>query len=168
MAVISTEIRQKLKEIRLVVLDVDGVLTDGKIILGSDGTEYKAFHVHDGHGIKMLQETGIEVAILTVRKSSIVEKRAAELGIETVWQGVANKGTALQSMLDLKGIPPALTLYFGDDAPDLPAMELSAVGATVQDAAVVVKKVADIEFACNGGSGAVRMLADLIVSLRRE
>lgn len=156
------ELRDKLSLIQLVALDVDGVLTDGKIVLGSDGTEYKSFDVKDGHGLKKLHKLGIQIAWITGRNSLVVTQRASELHIEHLIQGSVDKARSLQEILDKLGLSREQTMFIGDDEPDIAAMELAGISVTVRDGAAEVKQLADLIIDRKGGSGAVRELCDLI------
>jgi 3-deoxy-D-manno-octulosonate 8-phosphate phosphatase (KDO 8-P phosphatase) len=154
---------QRAAAVRLLVLDVDGVLTDGRLYFGADGEALKAFDVRDGHGVKLLREAGIEVAILSARRSPIVERRARELGIAQVIQGAADKGAAFAGLMQALQLTPAQCGYIGDDWPDLPAMAQAGLAATVADAATEVRQVAHWISGAPGGRGAVRELAEFIL-----
>jgi len=150
-------------EVRLLVLDVDGVLTDGRLYFDADGEALKVFDVRDGHGVKLLREAGIEVAILSARRSPIVERRARELGITQVMQGAADKGTGLAELMQAMNVRPDQCGYVGDDWPDLAALAQAGFAATVADAAPEVRRVAHWISAAPGGCGAVRELAEFIL-----
>ena len=154
---------QRAAQIRLVALDVDGVLTDGRLYYGPQGEALKVFDVRDGHGIKMLQAQGIEVAILSARSSEIVATRARELGIRRVLQGKGNKSAAWLELLQEAGVDPAHAGFIGDDLPDLPVLRTAGLAATVADARDEVKKVAHWVAPQDGGRGAVRALAEFIL-----
>ncbi len=154
---------QRATAVRLLVLDVDGVLTDGRLYFGADGEALKAFDVRDGHGVKLLREAGIEVAILSARRSPIVERRARELGIAQVIQGAADKGVAFAGLMHALQLTPAQCGYIGDDWPDLPALAQAGLAATVADAAPEVRQVAHWISGAPGGRGAVRELAEFIL-----
>lgn len=157
---------QKLKDIRLLLLDVDGVMTDGGIIYDGNGLETKVFNVKDGHGIKMLQRHGIEVGIITGRTSIVVDIRARELGIELVYQGALKK---LDSYLDVKlrtGFVDSQIAYVGDDVIDIPVMRRVGFAAAPSDGLSEAKNVADYIASCAGGRGAVREICDLILKGR--
>lgn len=157
---------ERLREIQIVVLDVDGVLTDGKLMFDSNGTEYKSFNVLDGYGLRKLMDEGITVAIITGRKSEIVSRRAAELGIEHVVQGVSAKDAALLSILDTLQLQSHQALYIGDDEPDLPAMALVGIRVAVANAIEKVKKIADLVTTKSGGEGAVREVCERLLAAR--
>jgi len=154
--------------IRLLALDVDGVLTDGRIYYGNDGEELKAFNIKDGLGIKLLQQSGVKVAIITGRQSHIVARRAEELGIEDVVQGRDDKRQALLELSQRLGIDIEECAYMGDDLPDLGAVSAAGLGMTVADASQAVRKAADWVSAAAGGGGAVREACEFILSARGE
>jgi 3-deoxy-D-manno-octulosonate 8-phosphate phosphatase (KDO 8-P phosphatase) len=149
--------------VRLLVLDVDGVLTDGRLYFGADGESMKVFDVRDGHGVRLLREAGIEVAILSGRSSPIVDRRAGELGIVRVIQGAADKGGALASLARELGIALEHCAYIGDDWPDLAALARAGFAAAVADAAPEVRRAAHWSSSAPGGRGAVRELAEFIL-----
>ena len=149
--------------IKLVVFDVDGVLTDGKLILGENGNEYKSFHVRDGHGIVMLMETGCNVAVITARSSKIVAERMSSLGIKYIYQGEKDKGKAIKNLFDQLGLMPSEIAYVGDDIIDLPAMNKVALPIAVADAHPEVRKIAKFITKNNGGQGAAREVCELIM-----
>ena len=150
--------------IRLLVMDVDGVMTDGKIIYTSDGQEIKSFNIKDGLGIKRAQASGIETAIITGRTSPMVERRALELGIAHLVQGREDKLAALSDLLDQTNLSLDQVAYIGDDLPDLTAIESVKLGACPADAADEVKSRANWVSTRAGGDGCVRELCDLLVS----
>lgn len=151
------------KNIKLLILDVDGVLTDGSIILDNCGNEYKSFHVRDGHGIKMLLHAGILVALVTGRESKVVEIRARELGIKEVYQKCFNKVDAYRLLSKRYSLSDKEVAYMGDDIVDIPVMKMVGMPVTVADAAVGMKKYSLLITKNRGGRGAVRELADLIL-----
>lgn len=157
------EEQTRLAKIRLVVCDVDGVLTDGRLTYGDGGETVKVFHVRDGMGLRMLMEVGIEVAIITARSGAAVAKRMSDLKIQHVAQGRGDKAAALQELLDRLGVPASDAAYVGDDIVDIPAMRLAGVGVAVADAHPAVLAEADIITAKPGGMGAVRELCDAIL-----
>ena len=150
----------RLSLIRLVVLDVDGVLTNGQLTFDSNGTEYKTFNVQDGYGLRKLQHADVTIGIITGRDSSIVAARARELDIQHVVQGANNKAEALSVLLNELHLTAEQTLYMGDDEPDLPAMQMSGVSVAVANAVEVVRERADWVTTRNGGEGAVREVCD--------
>ena len=150
--------------IRLLVMDVDGVMTDGKIIYTSDGQEIKSFNIKDGLGIKRAQASGIETAIITGRTSPMVERRALELGIAHLVQGREDKLAALSDLLDQTNLSLDQVAYIGDDLPDLTAIDSVKLGACPANAATEVKSRANWVSTRAGGDGCVRELCDLLVS----
>jgi 3-deoxy-D-manno-octulosonate 8-phosphate phosphatase (KDO 8-P phosphatase) len=156
-------ILQKAANIKLAVFDVDGVLTNGQLILGESGNEYKAFHVRDGHGLVMLLESGCHVAVITARSSNIVAERMTSLGIKYVYQGEKDKGTRLMKLIDELGIKREQVAYTGDDVIDLPAMMKVGLPIAVADARPEVKEHADWITEERGGQGAVREVCELIM-----
>jgi len=156
----------KLKHIRLLLLDVDGVMTDGGIIYDASGLETKRFNVKDGHGIKMLQRHGVEVGIITGRTSIVVDNRAKELGISIVYQGALKK---LESYLDVKaktGLEDCEIAYMGDDVIDVPVLRRVGFSAAPADALFEARSVVDYVASCAGGCGAVREVCDHILKAR--
>ncbi len=154
---------QRARRVALMVFDVDGVLTDGSLYIGAQGELMKAFDVRDGHGIKLLREAGIEVAILTARRSEIVTARAKELGIARVLQGQADKLAGFDQLLTDTGIAADACGYIGDDWPDLPVLARAGFAATVADACAEVKAAAHWIATAPGGRGAARELAEFIL-----
>lgn len=154
---------QRAAQIRLVALDVDGVLTDGRLYYGPQGEALKVFDVRDGHGIKMLLTHGVEVAILSARSSEIVATRARELGIHRALQGRSDKAAAWRELLAETGIAAEHAGFIGDDLPDLPVLAQAGLAATVADARDEVKSVAHWIAPQPGGRGAVRALAEFIL-----
>lgn len=154
---------ERAAKVRLMVLDVDGVLTDGRLYIGADGEALKVFDVRDGHGIKMLREGGVEVAILSARTSRIVENRARELGISHVVQGASDKARSFRALSQSAGIAPAQCGFAGDDWPDLAVLVQVGFAATVADAAPEVRRAAHWTTAAAGGRGAVRELAEFVL-----
>ncbi|MGJ0490460.1 3-deoxy-manno-octulosonate-8-phosphatase KdsC [Methylobacter sp.] len=154
---------EKAKKLKLLILDVDGVLTDGKLFFDNDGNEYKAFHSRDGHGIKLLRQTGVEVAVISGRKSSSVALRMKNLGIEYVYQGHENKIAAFNEIIGKLRITPDQAAHVGDDLLDLPIMTRVGLAIAVDDANFAVKQRADWCTTLPGGHGAVREVCDLIM-----
>ena len=154
---------QRAARVRLLVLDVDGVLTDGRLYYGPQGEAMKVFDVRDGHGIKMLIENGIEVALLSARNSDIVAARARELGISRVLQGRSDKATAFAELRSEVDVASDAGGYIGDDLPDLPAMRSAGFAASVADACDAAKAAAHWIAPQPGGRGAVRALAEFIL-----
>jgi len=156
-------IREKAGKIRLLILDVDGVMTDGSIILDNDGNELKRFHVRDGHGIKMLGRAGITVAIITGRKSRVVEIRARELGITEVHQKIFRKSEVYEKLLEKYGCTDENIAFMGDDVVDRELLRRAGLSAAPCDAEEGAKELADIVMKKGGGRGAVREFTDLIL-----
>ncbi|MEE8449175.1 MAG: HAD family hydrolase [Thermodesulfobacteriota bacterium] len=156
-------ILEKAARIKLVLLDVDGVMTDGSIILDSHQGEAKSFHVRDGHGVKLLKRAGLEVGIISGRNSSVVSRRAQELGIEIVEQGSLIKLETYQRIRDQIGLKDDEIAYLGDDVVDIPVLREVGLSAAVADALEEVKKEADYTTRLPGGKGAVRELAEFIL-----
>lgn len=154
------------KDIKLLILDVDGVLTDGSIILDNQGNEFKAFHVRDGHGIKMLQKAGIRVAIITGRHSKVVERRARELGITDVFQKCRNKKVAYAGLLKQHALKDREVAYVGDDIIDAPIMAVVGLPVAVADADAETKNYALVITKNQGGRGAVREITDFILKAK--
>lgn len=152
-----------LKKIKLLLLDVDGVMTDGRITYDSAGGETKAFDVKDGHGLKLVQRAGIQVGIITGRQSSIVARRAAELGIELVYQGAKDKSLPFREILEKLALLPEEVAYVGDDVVDLPIMRQVGFAVTVADAVDDVKPYAHMVTKRCGGRGAVREVCDFLL-----
>ncbi|MFZ2196904.1 MAG: HAD-IIIA family hydrolase [Thermodesulfovibrionales bacterium] len=151
------------KGIKLLILDVDGVLTDGAIILDNEGNEYKSFHVRDGHGIKMLIHAGIHVAIITGRHSKVVERRAHELGITEVFQKCHDKRIAYRKLIEQYSLKDSEVAYIGDDIVDAPIMALAGLPVAVSDASEDTQEYALLVTKCGGGRGAVREVTDFIL-----
>jgi 3-deoxy-D-manno-octulosonate 8-phosphate phosphatase (KDO 8-P phosphatase) len=154
---------EKAKKLKLLILDVDGVLTDGKLFFDNEGNEYKSFHVQDGHGIKLLRRTGVEVAVISGRSSKSVELRMKNLGIEHVYQGHENKIAAFNEIIEKIGITPEQAAHVGDDVIDLPVMIRVGLAIAVNDANFAVKQRADWCTTLPGGQGAVREVCDFIM-----
>ena len=155
---------QLAEKVRMLVLDVDGVLTDGRLYYGNAGEEFKAFNIKDGLGIKLLQRAGIPVAIITGRSSDSVARRAGELGIEHLVQGREDKLTALEALCEQCGLSPEDCAYMGDDLPDLAAIAAAGLGMTVADGAGAVRAAADWCSEAAGGAGAVREACEFILA----
>lgn len=154
--------------ISLLVLDVDGVLTDGRLWFGPGGEALKAFHVRDGHGIRMLQAAGIRVAVLSGRRSTAVVERMRELGVAEVTQGVGDKARALGELLERTSIQPHQVACLADDTPDLPVMAAVGLPAAVADAHPAVLAAAAHVTRARGGCGAVREFCDWLLATRDD
>ncbi len=159
----SAEAQRRAAAVRLLVLDVDGVLTDGRLYFGADGESLKVFDVRDGLGVKLLREAGVEVAILSSRSSPIVERRARELGIGQVIQGASDKGAAFATLAGSLALPLDTCAFLGDDWPDIAALSQAGFAAAVADAAPEVRRCAHWTSTAPGGRGAVRELAEFIL-----
>ncbi len=157
------DILERAARIRLLVFDVDGVLTDGSLFLGDDGQEYKAFNSRDGHGIKMLLKHGVTVAIITGRTSKVVEHRMENLGIEHVYQGKLEKLPAFEELIGELGVTPEQTAYVGDDVVDLPVMRRVGLAIAVQDAHPLVVRHAHWTTPSGGGRGAARDVCEMLM-----
>lgn len=160
------EITEIAKGIKLLILDVDGVLTDGSIILDNEGNEFKSFHVRDGHGIKMLIRAGIHVAIITGRYSKVVERRAYELGITEVYQKSHDKRVAYRQLIEKHSVDEKEVAYIGDDIVDIPLLKRSGFSVVVADAAEEAKTAAMMITENKGGRGAVREICDFLLKAR--
>jgi len=157
------DILEKAAQIRLVIFDVDGVLTDGSLFIGDDGQEYKAFHSRDGHGMKMLQASGVEIGIITGRTSQVVRHRMDSLGIRHVYQGKLEKLPAFEELIATLGLAPHQVAYVGDDVVDLPVMRRVGLAIAVQDAHPLVREHAHWSAEHGGGRGAARDVCELIM-----
>ena len=165
---LPVQVLQAAAMVKLLLLDVDGVLTDGRIYYSESGHEMKAFNIQDGLGIKLLQQNGIEVGIITGRSSQLLQRRAAELGITRVTQGREDKLTALKEVVaELKAagetFEPHEIAYMGDDLPDLSAIRYVGLGTTVANGSHSLVQHAKWQASRRGGEGAVRELAELIL-----
>ena len=158
-----SDIQTKAKGIRLVVFDVDGVLTDGGLFIGDDGQEYKKFNSKDGHGMVMLQKTGVEIAIITGRTSQVVEIRMSSLGIQHIYQGKREKLPAYAELKKKSGLDDDAIAYVGDDVVDLPVMTKVGLAIAVQDAHPLAKQHAHWITPSGGGRGAAREVCELIM-----
>ncbi len=154
------------RPIRIAVFDVDGIMTDGSLTFDSTGRELKTFHVRDGQGLKLLQNAGITLAIVTGRSSSIVDLRARELGIRHVIQGSADKLVSCQTLLEQLGLDWTQCAYMGDDLPDLPVLGKCGLALTVPEAPVVIRDQAHWVSPVGGGKGAVRYAAEMMLDAR--
>ena len=154
---------EKIKPLRLVAFDVDGVLTDGGLYLSDSGEEFKRFNSLDGHGLKMLKASGLELAIITGRTSKCVELRARNLGITRLYQGVEDKLAAMQSLLADMGLAPEAAAFMGDDVVDLPVMRRVGLALSVPGAPQVVRDHAHYTTQREAGHGAVREVCEMIL-----
>lgn len=160
--------REKIKPIKLLILDVDGVLTDGKIIYNDRGEEIKAFHVRDGHGLKLLMRAGIGIALITGRKSKVVLHRARDLGIKNVYQRVTNKIEVYEKILKGEKLKDENVGFVGDDLVDIPVLKRVGFSAAVGDAIPEVREVADYVASKKGGEGAVREICELLLKVQNK
>jgi 3-deoxy-D-manno-octulosonate 8-phosphate phosphatase (KDO 8-P phosphatase) len=156
-------IYEKARKVRLMIFDVDGVLTDGTLYLTDSGEEIKAFNSRDGHGMKMLRESGVELAIITGRASRCVEQRAGNLGVELLFQGATDKARVYADLLAARKLDAGATAYMGDDVIDLPVLRRCGLALTVPDAPLAVKQHADYVTRAHGGRGAAREACELIM-----
>lgn len=154
---------ERAKKIKLAIFDVDGVMTDGSLYLADDGQEFKAFSSLDGHGMKMLNRSGVELAIITGRTSQLVALRAINLGVNHLYQGVEDKLTAFLELLEKSGLDPDACAYMGDDVVDLPVMRRCGLAVCVPAAPALVKQHSHYITQLPGGGGAVRELCELIM-----
>lgn len=153
----------RIKAVKLLILDVDGVMTDGTIVYNDSGEETKVFDVRDGHGIKMLMRSGIETAIITSRKSAVVKHRAKDLGIRLCYQGAVEKTTAFDEILKLTPARPDEMAFIGDDLVDIPVLKRVGLAVAVADAVPEVIERAHYVAKRSGGRGAVREVVELIL-----
>ncbi len=163
---LSEKVLQKAKNIKLLIMDVDGVLSDGKVYYSNAGDEIKTFNIKDGLGIKLLHSIGVKTAIITGRSSHIVERRAKELGISEVFQGKSDKRQAFKDLQNKFNLNAEEIAHIGDDLPDLPLMNLAGLGIAVADAHWFVKQNADWVTVAKGGEGAVRNTVDLLLTAK--
>jgi 3-deoxy-D-manno-octulosonate 8-phosphate phosphatase (KDO 8-P phosphatase) len=152
------------RRLKIMIFDVDGVLTDGRLYLSDSGEEMKAFNTRDGQGIKLLRDSGVMVGIITARQSAVVERRARELGIELLRQGAADKASAFADVLKPLGLDAAEAGYMGDDLADLPVLTRCGFAATVGTAPEVVRSRVHYVARAAGGEGAVREVCELILT----
>lgn len=159
----ESELRQRAAKIKLVIFDVDGVLTDGSLFYDDNGQEYKAFNSQDGHGMKMLQQSGVKIAIITGRTSKVVTHRMANLKIERIYQGQLDKRPAYEQILRNEGLQPAEIAYVGDDVVDLPVMIRVGLAIGVANGHELTKQYAHWVTPRNGGHGAARDVCEFLL-----
>ncbi len=159
---------EKAKSIRLLILDVDGVMTTGAIYYCSNGTEFKGFHIHDGIGIKLLQKAGIEVAIITAKQSEAVVRRAADLDIKYVYLGYSDKLPAYEELKQKLKLSDHDIAYMGDDLPDLPILRRVNFAITVPNAPAIVQQHVDLITKNKPGKGAVREACEFILEAQNK
>lgn len=157
---------EQARDIQALVLDVDGILSDGFVSLTNSGDEIKSFDIRDGLGMKLVQKAGMKVIIITGRKSQIVDKRMGDLGVDLVFQGREDKGTALKEACAQLNLRPEDCLYMGDDWPDLSAFAIVGMKVTVPNGHVEVRKRADLVTQAMGGRGAVREVCDMLLTAK--
>lgn len=159
----SADAEERAKRLKLMIFDVDGILTDGTLYLADSGEEFKGFNVRDGHGIKMLRDSGVAVAIVTSRRSRVVELRARDLGIALLRQGALDKGAAFGEMVSGLGLEDAAAGYMGDDLVDLPVLCRCGFAATVPEAPETLRKRAHYVTHSGGGRGAAREVCEFVM-----
>ena len=157
------EIYDRAKNIRVAAFDVDGVLTDGTLYFADSGEELKAFNVRDGHGMKMLKDSGVALAIITSRSSRSLEARARNLGIDLLFQGAADKLAAFQELLGRCGVGADACAYAGDDVVDLPVLKRCGLAVSVPGSPALVRRHAHYVTRARGGNGAAREICELIL-----
>ena len=162
----ENELLSVARHIKVVIVDVDGVLTDGSITLDNEGNEFKSFHVRDGHGIKMLIRAGFIVAMITGRYSKVVERRASELGITEVYQGCRDKRVPYRHLLKKYSVDSGKVAYIGDDIVDLSLLQGVGFSVVVADAAAEAKSAAMMITKSKGGRGAVREVCDFLLKAK--
>ena len=168
MKVIPALVRKKAAKIKLLLLDVDGVLTDGRIIIDDRGVETKQFHVRDGQGIALLKRAGIEIGFVTGRSSAVVRHRAKDLGVSLVYQGVGNKLACYETIKRRQGLKDEAIAYVGDDLIDVPVLLKAGLAVAVADGWPELSSSADYVTAAAGGQGAVREIAELLLKAQRK
>ena len=159
----ADDLTARLQQLRLMAFDVDGILTDGRLYFSDDGTEFKSFHTLDGQGMTMLRDAGIKLALITSRRSALVERRARDLGVHFCYQGVQAKRETLDEILDELKLQPAQAGYMGDDLLDLGALGRAGFAATVPAAPAAVRSRCHYVTGAPGGGGAVREVCELIL-----
>jgi 3-deoxy-D-manno-octulosonate 8-phosphate phosphatase (KDO 8-P phosphatase) len=159
---------QKTRKIKLLLIDVDGVMTDGSIIYDDDGRELKFFHVRDGMGIRLLIDAGIEVGIITGRKSKAIEKRARELGISLIYQKISNKIEIYNKILRVKSLKDENVCYIGDDINDYPLLKRVGFSVLVADGTEEIRDKVDYITKKEGGKGAVREVCEIILKSKNR
>ena len=162
----APDINDRARRIRLAIFDVDGVLTDGTLYYSDTGEELKAFNVRDGHGMKMLQASGVRLAIITSRRSRCVELRAQNLGVDLLYQGVSDKRAAFADLLPKLGLDAEAASYMGDDVIDLPVLRRCGLAVTVADAPAPVRRYSHYVTTARGGHGAVREACEFMMHVQ--
>ena len=159
----SYALQEQARHLQALVLDVDGILSDGFVTLTNSGDELKSFDIRDGLGMKLVQQAGMKVIIITGRKSNIVEKRMTDLGVDLIFQGREDKGVALREACSQLNISPEDCLYMGDDWPDLSAFAIDGMSITVPNGHEEVRRRANLVTQAMGGRGAVREVCDMLL-----
>jgi 3-deoxy-D-manno-octulosonate 8-phosphate phosphatase (KDO 8-P phosphatase) len=165
---VDKRIEEKAAEIELLILDVDGVLTDGRIVLTEQGEETKIFYTRDGQGLKMLIQAGVDVVLISGRHSRAVDFRAKDLGITEVYQGVKDKETLCAQIMERKQVTKGEICCIGDDLPDLPLFRYAGLSVAVADAAPELQEAATLVTTKGGGQGAVREMCELILKAKKQ
>lgn len=160
----APDILQKAAKIKLALFDVDGVLSDGKLYLGADGTELRSSHVRDGHGFKLIHQAGLESGLISGRPAGAMTQRAAQLGISHCHFSVTDKVAVFESLLEQLSLGPDQVSFMGDDTPDLPLLKLCGLSCAVADAHPTLLETADWVSQYAGGQGAARELCDLLIA----
>ena len=161
-------ITEKASAIRLLLLDVDGVMTDGRITLNEEGQETKGFNVKDGQGLRMLMQAGVDVVIISGRRSRAVEFRGKDLGIQEIHQGISDKATLCREILKHRNLEKGHVCCIGDDLPDLPLFDEVGLAVAVADAVPELRKAAGFRTSMGGGNGAVREVCELILKAKQR
>lgn len=161
-------LEERCQPIELILSDVDGVLTDGRLEFDNQGIESKRFHIRDGLGIKLWQKAGYRFGVITTRSSQIVKQRAAELDVELVRQGAGDKLATAQEILAELDLAPQAVCYIGDDLPDLPVVRAVGLGVAVADACQELREASDYVTTACGGAGAVREIIEVILKAQRR
>lgn len=164
----ANHIFEKAKAVKCLICDIDGVLTDGKLYIASDGNELKAFHVQDGMGLKLLMHAGIEVAIITTSTNRVVDHRMKQLGIQHYYKGQVEKTTAYEHLKSTLNLNDEDFAYIGDDLPDLPVLKQVGFSIAVGNAVDAVREFTHWQTEKEGGQGAVRQLCDLILNAQQK
>jgi 3-deoxy-D-manno-octulosonate 8-phosphate phosphatase (KDO 8-P phosphatase) len=161
---VAPDLTERIRPLKLMAFDVDGVLTDGRLYYANDGSEFKSFHTHDGQGIRLLRDAGLKIALITARRSELVERRGRELGVHFCLQGVEAKQQAFVDVLDELNLVPAQAGYMGDDLLDLPVLTRAGFAAAVPTSPAEVRARCHYVSQRLGGEGAVREVCELILS----
>jgi 3-deoxy-D-manno-octulosonate 8-phosphate phosphatase (KDO 8-P phosphatase) len=168
MNITDQNIIQKINNVRCIICDVDGVLTNGLLYINEAGQESKAFHVHDGMGLKFLLSAGFDVAIITTTHNTIIDTRMEQLGIQHFYKGQVNKQAAFDALKNKLNLPNHAFAYIGDDLPDLPIMQQVGLSIAVANAVDPIIQAADLQTQKPGGAGAVREICDLILTTQHK